>query len=159
MEKFETNEDLKAHEAKKPYGCQYCGNRFKNKNEAERHENSIHIQRFSWSCGALKDHCQAFYESAGWPNEADTCGYCGKEFGRSSRRPANNRPRSIGTRDRGERSRHLQDAHKFGECDTSKKFFRIEHFIQHLKHSHASTNGKWVDMLETVCKTIEKPKI
>ncbi|CAG9955948.1 unnamed protein product, partial [Clonostachys rosea f. rosea IK726] len=47
--KFETAEDLKAHEAEKQYNCQYCGNRFKNKNEAEQHQNSLHVRRHSWS--------------------------------------------------------------------------------------------------------------
>ncbi|CAI6099467.1 unnamed protein product [Clonostachys chloroleuca] len=27
-----------------------------------------------------------------------------------------------------ERSRHMQDYHKFGECDKVKKFFRADHF-------------------------------
>jgi hypothetical protein len=41
--------------------------------------------------------------------------------------------------------------HKFGECNQSKKFFRADHFRQHLKHSHAGTSGKWTNMLENAC--------
>ncbi|VUC27591.1 unnamed protein product [Clonostachys rosea] len=155
--KFETAEDLKAHEAEKQYNCQYCGNRFKNKNEAERHQNSLHVRRHSWSCSALKDYKRAFHESTSRPYEADTCGYCGEDFARSGRGPGGNGPRYATERDWEERSRHLQDFHKFGECNTSKKFFRADHFRQHLKHSHAGASGKWTNMLETACMIDEEP--
>jgi hypothetical protein len=46
---------------------------------------------------------------------------------------------------------HLQEMHKFGECNHAKKFFRADHFRQHLKHSHAGTSGKWSNMLENAC--------
>ena len=69
----------------------------------------------------------------------DTCGYCGEQF--------TNEPAP----DWDERSRHLINTHKFGECNQSKKFFRADHFRQHLKHSHAGTSGKWTNMLETAC--------
>jgi hypothetical protein len=46
---------------------------------------------------------------------------------------------------------HLQEMHKFGECNHAKKFFRADHFRQHLKHSHAGTSGKWTNMLENAC--------
>jgi hypothetical protein len=49
------------------------------------------------------------------------------------------------------RSQHLTNAHKFGECNQSKKFFRADHFRQHLKHSHSGQSGKWTNMLETAC--------
>ena len=41
--------------------------------------------------------------------------------------------------------------HKFRECNHAKKFFRADHFRQHLKHSHAGTSGKWTNMLENAC--------
>uniref|UniRef100_A0A8H7K6C3 C2H2-type domain-containing protein n=1 Tax=Bionectria ochroleuca TaxID=29856 RepID=A0A8H7K6C3_BIOOC len=155
--KFETAEDLKAHEAEKQYNCQYCGNRFKNKNEAERHQNSLHVRPHSWSCSALKDYKRAFHESNSRPYEADTCGYCGEDFSRSGRSPGSNGPRYATERDWEERSRHLQDCHEFGECNTSKKFFRADNFRQHLKHSHAGVSGKWTNMLETACMINEEP--
>lgn len=46
---------------------------------------------------------------------------------------------------------HLQEVHKFRECNHAKKFFRADHFRQHLKHSHAGTSGKWTNMLENAC--------
>ena len=49
------------------------------------------------------------------------------------------------------RTKHLTDIHKFGECNQSKKFYRADHFRQHLKHSHAGTSGKWTNMLENSC--------
>lgn len=49
------------------------------------------------------------------------------------------------------RIQHLTEVHKFGECNHAKKFFRADHFRQHLKHSHAGTSGKWTNMLENAC--------
>ena len=70
---------------------------------------------------------------------SDACGYCGEEFP--------NLPRPDWER----RVDHLTNVHKFGECNQSKKFFRADHFRQHLKHSHAGQSGKWTNMLESVC--------
>jgi hypothetical protein len=49
---------------------------------------------------------------------------------------------------------HLQESHKFGECNHAKKFFRADHFRQHLKHSHAGTSGKWTNQLENACMKV-----
>lgn len=154
--KFDTREELGAHEAEKQYECAYCGNRFKNKNEAERHQNSLHVRRHSWSCSALATYDRAFHESTTRPGEADTCGYCGEEFARSGLTPAGH-VRHVTEQDWDERVRHLQDHHKFRECNSSKKFYRADHFRQHLKHSHAGTSGKWTNMLENACMMEEEP--
>ncbi|KAF4968702.1 hypothetical protein FZEAL_10350 [Fusarium zealandicum] len=152
--RFETREELNAHEAEKQYECSFCGNRFKNKNEAERHQNSLHVRRHSWSCSALSGYDKAFHDSTNRPGEADACGYCGDEFPRSGRGPGSgalsggNAPRHATDQDWDERIRHLQEVHKFRECNSSKKFYRADHFRQHLKHSHAGTSGKWTNMLE-----------
>ncbi|KAL2190576.1 hypothetical protein L209DRAFT_677752 [Thermothelomyces heterothallicus CBS 203.75] len=152
--KFETEEDLRAHEAEKQYGCSFCGNRFKNKNEAERHQNSLHVRRHSWSCSALTSYERAFHDSTARPGEADVCGYCGEEFPRTGRSPGGLTPSE---QDWEDRIRHLQDVHKFRECNSSKKFYRADHFRQHLKHSHAGTSGKWTNMLENACMMEEEP--
>ncbi|KAI0385621.1 hypothetical protein F5Y04DRAFT_188964 [Hypomontagnella monticulosa] len=154
--KFETAEELSAHEAEKQYECSFCGNRFKNKNEAERHQNSLHVRRHSWSCSALllARYDRAFHESTNRPGEADTCGYCGEEF---ERRGGGGRPRQPTDQDWEERLKHLQEVHKFRECNSSKKFYRADHFRQHLKHSHAGTSGKWTNMLENACMLDEEP--
>ncbi|KAI1780935.1 hypothetical protein F4818DRAFT_20947 [Hypoxylon cercidicola] len=154
--KFETAEELNAHEAEKQYECSFCGNRFKNKNEAERHQNSLHVRRHSWSCSALllSRYDRAFHESTNRPGEADTCGYCGEEF---ERHGGVGRPRQPTEQDWDERLRHLQEVHKFRECNSSKKFYRADHFRQHLKHSHAGTSGKWTNMLENACMLEEDP--
>ncbi|CAG8952251.1 hypothetical protein HYFRA_00000991 [Hymenoscyphus fraxineus] len=152
--KFDCQEDLEAHEQEKQYQCAYCNNRFKNKNEAERHQNSLHLRRHSWSCAALSGYSAAFHESSNRPNEADSCGYCGEDFPRSGiSSPSASRPQMhIATdRDWDVRIQHLQEMHKFGECNHAKKFFRADHFRQHLKHSHAGTSGKWTNMLENSC--------
>ncbi|KAL9004509.1 MAG: hypothetical protein Q9188_002666 [Gyalolechia gomerana] len=143
-----------AHESEKQYVCNFCHNRFKNKNEAERHQNSLHVRRHSWSCATLAGNYErAFHPSTAIPpptpnqppppTEAvapvDICGYCGKEF--------SNEPQP----DWNDRIAHLTNTHKFGECNQSKKFFRADHFRQHLKHSHHGMSGKWTNMLEGAC--------
>ncbi|QIW97470.1 hypothetical protein AMS68_002988 [Peltaster fructicola] len=142
FKKFDTEEQLRAHESEKQYGCLYCSNRFKNKNEAERHQNSLHLRRHSWSCAALAGYEAAFHPAKS-ANDADTCGYCGEEF----TKPA----------DWKDRIQHLQNNHKFGQCNQTKKFFRADHFRQHLKHSHDGTSGKWTNELENACMKDEPP--
>ncbi len=71
------------------------------------------------------------------PSAFDVCGYCGEEFPNPADWEA--------------RSEHLNHVHKFGECNQAKKFWRADHFRQHLKHSHAGTSGKWTNMLENAC--------
>ncbi|KUJ12072.1 uncharacterized protein LY89DRAFT_700035 [Mollisia scopiformis] len=152
--KFDSQEELNVHEQEKQYQCAYCCNRFKNKNEAERHQNSLHLRRHSWSCAALSGYAAAFHNSPTRPNEADTCGYCGEDFPRSgiSSPAVSGPPVSVATdQDWEVRIGHLQEMHKFGECNHAKKFFRADHFRQHLKHSHAGTSGKWTNMLENAC--------
>lgn len=161
--KFDSADELAAHEAEKQYECNYCGNRFKNKNEAERHQNSLHVRRHSWSCSALSGYDRAFHESTNRPGEADVCGYCGDEFARSGLVPGTGAlsggvlPKRPTDQDWDERIRHLQEVHKFRECNSSKKFYRADHFRQHLKHSHAGTSGKWTNMLENACLMDEDP--
>ncbi|KAL8970683.1 MAG: hypothetical protein Q9183_001402 [Haloplaca sp. 2 TL-2023] len=151
--KFSTPEELRAHESEKQYVCNFCPNRFKNKNEAERHQNSLHLRKNSWSCATLSGEFQrVFHPSTTTSQHAsqpptpsdmvaavDICGYCGQEFA--------NEPQP----DWNDRVSHLTSVHKFGECNQSKKFFRADHFRQHLKHSHAGTSGKWTNMLEQEC--------
>ncbi|RDW91479.1 hypothetical protein BP5796_02644 [Coleophoma crateriformis] len=150
--KFDTQEDLIAHEQEKQYECAYCHNRFKNKNEAERHQNSLHLRKNSWSCAALSGYEAAFHPSPLRPNEADTCGYCGEEFLRCGLSSPSTPQILVATNQDWEiRIGHLQEEHKFGECNQAKKFFRADHFRQHLKHSHAGTSGKWTNMLENSC--------
>lgn len=152
--KFDAKEDLDAHEQEKQYECAYCRNRFKNKNEAERHQNSLHLRRHSWSCAALFNCAAAFHTSSTRPNEADTCGYCGEDFPRSgmdSGMPVTTE------QNWNVRISHLTEVHKFRECNHAKKFFRADHFRQHLKHSHAGTSGKWTNMLENACMKDEPP--
>jgi hypothetical protein len=129
----------------KQYTCQFCHNRFKNKNEAERHQNSLHLRRHSWSCAAISGFQAAFHPSTAPTSHTamepanDACGYCGEEF------PNHPQP------DWDRRFEHLTTVHKFGECNQAKKFYRADHFRQHLKHSHAGASGKWTNMLENAC--------
>ncbi|KAJ6255777.1 hypothetical protein Dda_8076 [Drechslerella dactyloides] len=137
--KFDNQLDLKMHEMEKQYGCKYCTHRFKNKNEAERHQNSLHLRKHSWCCSAIASTPEAaFHPSPVKQHYVDICGYCGEEFA--------NPP------DWQARHDHLSEVHKFGECNQNKKFFRADHFRQHLKHTHAGTSGKWANVLENACK-------
>ena len=126
----------------------------------ERHQNSLHLRRHSWSCASIADQFQVvFHSSTAIPPTpsnpsgtahpdaiapTDVCGYCGEEF-------TNEPP------DWQARMAHLTNQHKFGECNQSKKFYRADHFRQHLKHSHAGTAGKWTNMLEQACMRDEPP--
>ncbi|KAK6358871.1 hypothetical protein TWF696_000051 [Orbilia brochopaga] len=137
--KFDNQLDLKMHEMEKQYGCKYCTHRFKNKNEAERHQNSLHLRKHSWCCSAIASTPEAaFHPSPVKQHYVDICGYCGEEFP--------NPP------DWQARHDHLSEVHKFGECNQNKRFFRADHFRQHLKHTHAGTSGKWANVLENACK-------
>lgn len=143
--RFDTEEHLKAHENEKQYGCAYCNNRFKNKNEAERHQNSLHVRKHSWSCAALSTYQAAFhpsFTSNSAHRSSDMCGFCGQEF---PTQPV----------DWEARIEHLINMHKFGECNSNKKFFRADHFRQHLKHSHGGKTGKWTNILENNCQREE----
>lgn len=126
------------HLLEKQYTCAYCPNRFKNKNEAERHQNSLHLRKHSWSCAALSSIETVFHPSATTHGATDMCGFCGAEF-------PNSPP------DWAQRREHACQEHKFGECNQAKKFFRADHFRQHLKHSHGGLSGKWTNVLEALC--------
>ncbi|RKU44801.1 hypothetical protein DL546_007718 [Coniochaeta pulveracea] len=154
--KFETPEALRAHESEKQYKCSYCSNRFKNKNEAERHQNSIHKRLHSWSCSAMTSYERAFYDSTSRPGEADSCGYCGADFPRSG--PYLSQGVRHPTREDWDvRAVHLTEVHKYKECNLTKKFYRADHFRQHIKHSHAGSSGKWTNVLESACMIDEAP--
>ncbi|KAI1745240.1 hypothetical protein F4680DRAFT_455561 [Xylaria scruposa] len=147
--KFDSAEALSAHEREKQYECGYCGNRFKTKNEAERHQNSLHIRRQSWACSELHEagYTHAFRSSA-QAGDNTTCCYCGVEVSEIS--TGDDRDLlAKGIWDA--RLRHLKDSHKFGECNISKKFYRADHFRQHLRHSHAAVLGDGTSQLEAVC--------
>ena len=140
------------HAQEKPYKCTFCPSRFKNKIQSERHQNSLHLRRHSWSCAAISGYKAAFHPLASPTSQApngpleDACGYCGEGF--------SNFPRDRNARVK----HHLTNVHKFDECNLRKKFFRADHFRQHLKHSHASTSGKWTKPLENACMK-EEPAV
>ena len=110
----------------------------------------------SWSCAELEKPEDAFFPTSSFvptttgggfppplplPNgvpQTDLCGYCGDEFSNS---PI----------DWEARQQHLVSQHKFGECNRAKKFYRADHFRQHLKHSHGGKTGKHTNALEQRC--------
>lgn len=84
------------------------------------------------------------------------CGYCGKHFRRSRISPSGYGPHAT-EQDWDDRVRHLQEDHNFRECNSSKKFFRADHFRQHLKRSHAALSGAWIELLDNACLMVEEP--
>ena len=85
---------------------------------------------------ALDGHTVAFGPSTAGSREMVDCGYCGKEFP--------NLPQP----DWNARKYHLDSVHVFGRCDETKKFYRADHFKQHIVHSHAAQNGIWTKRLQ-----------
>ncbi|CEJ95207.1 hypothetical protein VHEMI10702 [[Torrubiella] hemipterigena] len=143
---------LRVHGLMKRHKCAYCDKDFNNKNEANRHQISAHLRPCWWSCSALADDFHAFHDSITRPGEADVCSYCGIEFNRSGNFFGKiNRYATVA--DWEGRSKHLRDVHKLGKCNPSKKFYRLDHFRQHLKHSHAAVSGIWTTDLEARCLT------
>lgn len=114
----------------------YCADLFQSQSELERHKNSVHLGPFSWSCGALDDEIYNLIYPSFTFSIFDTCGYCGAKF------PNHPSP------DWEARRAHINDVHKFDECNNCKKFRRVDHFRQHLKHSHAGIIGEWMKKLE-----------
>ncbi|KAF4632823.1 hypothetical protein G7Y89_g5300 [Cudoniella acicularis] len=137
--KFETPEELIVHEKEKQYQCAYCPNRFKNKNEAERHQVSLHKRRHSWSCAALSGYAAAFHPSLRCPNEADTCGYCGDEFPRSGTSKDGDIKVALDG-DWDLRIDHLQEMHKFGECNYSRSRLNARPAKMHASPATHSTS-------------------
>lgn len=80
---------------------------------------------------------EAAFHNSQSASGTDLCGYCGEEFPNPPQWDI--------------RAEHLNQVHKSGECNQAKKFFRADHFRQHLKHSHQGTSGKWTNQLEIAC--------
>ena len=142
----------------------YCADRFETLNTLERHQNPLHLGKYSWSCVALKnDLYNLIYAPKSiqlpdnnlWQSQSlstsstafDVCGYCGTQF------PKEPAP------DWEARVAHLIGVHKYDECNQDKKFFHIDHFREHLKHCHAGTSGKWMNKLEVAGMRDEPPPV
>lgn len=161
--KLEKTKKLSAHEADKQHKCAFCRKPFMNKNDMKRHQISVHVRPVAWSCSALSGYEHVFHDSVNRPGQIDTCGYCGKEFRRSAQVSGGSALsgsitlQQITKQESEERMHHLKNVHKFRECNSSKKFYRADHFRQHLKHSHAARSGKWMNMLQNICMVHQSP--
>ncbi|KAI5918232.1 hypothetical protein F4810DRAFT_693162 [Camillea tinctor] len=167
---FDSPEARKAHESKRKYKCSYCGHRFKTKNDTERHEKSLHIRRRAWSCSMLLalEFQDSFHDSPEAPGSQIICNYCGigisipkDSIDAMSISPGDQYKRMLVEylwEDHHKRLiEHLQKVHQVGQCNAAKKFYRADHFRQHLKHSHNATLGKWTSVLESKCMKEEDP--
>lgn len=148
--RFNTEKGLLAHAASKRYSCAYCGNRFRDTAELERHQHALHLRRQYWSCSALRDHELPFVRYSTLEGEADTCGFCGVDFPRSGEDEVGNPVLTDENWDM--RARHLQETHRLGKCNSTKKFYLVDQFHQYLKHSHAGTHGIWTAIIEKACR-------
>lgn len=137
------------------YKCPFCPIQSKTKDDAVRHQDSVHLRRHLWSCAPLTAtydvafHLQTAFSPSNTSNDPssptnmmppDICGYCGKTF------PNDPSP------DWNARLLHLTNVHKIGECNQSKKFDHVTDFRQHLQFDHAGKSGKWTNHLEKVCR-------
>ncbi|KAK6428102.1 hypothetical protein LTR95_015758 [Oleoguttula sp. CCFEE 5521] len=131
---FHSDGELRIHEAEKPFTCDQCPSRFKTMNQNQRHVFSLHPPKYYWSCGTLTTASDAYHA---WSEFSQTCGYCGEEF-----------LNSLGLIPR---IQHLEIVHRFDKCNQTKRFFRGDHFRQHLRHSHSGTTGSWTDVFAITC--------
>ncbi|KAL9628718.1 MAG: hypothetical protein Q9164_007165 [Protoblastenia rupestris] len=142
---------------KKKYGCINCLKKFERRNDASRHQDAVHRRTKFWSCAVLSnDFTAAFFPSASIPPSNPSpaqqsapqelsghvptavCAYCEDEF---MNEPA----------DWEQRRQHLLTQHKFGKCDQTKQFYRVDSFRRHLKRSHGFKNGKHTPLLVQAC--------
>lgn len=133
------------HENQRRYPCAYCTGRFKAKSEWKRHVNSIHLHKESWSCSAMSSPRAVFYSPGKTRNDpcGNYCRLCGHEF-------------SDNDVDWKARFAHLQSAHRYKQCDTAKRFWRADHFRQHLKYRHGIKDGLRMRDLEEDCRVVHK---
>ncbi|KIH95155.1 c2h2 finger domain containing protein [Sporothrix brasiliensis 5110] len=161
-QRFNTMEELKVHQTKKPHICAFCGRRFSRMNEAERHITTIHLRPFSWSCRRLATPLLAFQRVSDGTTTYDVCGFCGRQFQRPASLSSNSGGDSVaGANDKAAHDQaltlHIEIDHKLHDCKASaKKFYREDMFGQHLKLSHAAEPGVWLKYLENACKAEEK---
>jgi hypothetical protein len=141
-----------------------CQSRFKTAAEAERHMNAVHRRPESWSCARLGSPLDAFHSLNADGVIYDICGYCGRGFKQSgsgagsggeagSNAGGTRRQRDASVA--AEMEKHVRTDHVFGSCNRDKKFYRADHFRQHLKVSHMAVTGRWHKFLETACKVRE----
>ncbi|KAL1890239.1 hypothetical protein Sste5346_008393 [Sporothrix stenoceras] len=157
-QRFNTMEELKVHQTKKPHICAFCGRRFSRMNEAERHITTIHLRPFSWSCRRLATPLLAFQRVSDGTTAYDVCGFCGRQFERPTPPSFNDgADGAVTNAHTAMLTSHIEVDHKLHDCKASaKKFYREDMFGQHLKLSHAAEPGVWLKFLENACKAEEK---
>jgi rubredoxin len=80
--------------------------------------------------------------------EVYVCNFCGVHFAKST-------PDAVEATE--QRYSHLADVHKARLCNKTKKFFRADHFRQHLEHTHGAQLGPWTRPLENICMGETEP--
>ena len=118
------------------YTCAFCTEQFAEEDEAKQHQSSNHRRTYSWSCSALRSIQDAFFQR----QDGLICGYCDTQVAFSKHPEA-----ALLCR------RHLRLAHRFQQCQDEKRFFKVNHFRQHLKQSHGALLGEWNNVLENAC--------
>jgi hypothetical protein len=113
--------------------------------------NAVHRRPESWSCARLGGPREAFHSLKAEADGTtyDICGYCGRGFKRPGSGPQSRGAVALEMED------HVKTAHIFGGCNRDKKFYRADHFRQHLKVSHSAVPGRWNKFLEKACKARE----
>jgi hypothetical protein len=133
----------KVHKLERQFKCKYCSPCFKAKNEANRHENSLHIRGETWKCVAINDFTKISQNSTERASRPDTqvslvdiCSFCGEDF------PSQPSP------DWSLRDYHLTSVHKIDGRDKHRSFHRVDHYLQYVVHFHEGQRGPWLTELE-----------
>lgn len=134
------------HESEKPCNVDYwsekppdgahCPSWFVSNCEADRRYDLAYGREHFWSCAALTRREQVLLHHTLLPNQPPShCGYCGIKS-------LDMLPRE-----------HLTHVHKFRKC-SEERYFREDHFLQHLVDSHSGTFGSWTIELGRACKRV-----
>lgn len=125
--------------AEERYHCSLCPRSYDRSKNLNRHVKTFHERETTWSCAAFTNHDVAFERSATESSSTSdgttviTCIFCDKKFS--------------GLTTPGKLGNHLRYAHRFGECNPDREFFRFDHVQQHLKHYHCAQLPQWTQPL------------
>ena len=127
----------------KRYHCEFCSRVFGNKNDAKRHQRSLHARPYFWSCAAIVDIQKLLNISFALPLASShtlshqNCVFCGRDSATQPRWE--------------DQVRHLTQHHQMHACKQEKKFYRADHFAQHLRYRHRMQCREAVKVLAGCC--------
>lgn len=121
---------------KQKYCCRFCTRPSPNATENHRHEQSVHVRSTSWSCNNIPNVAAALSVHPG--SFMVLCGFCGFQICSSQSDLSDQVARD-----------HLEQMHLWQGCDPRKRFYRPDHYQQHLRHVHGALPGPWTVAVQT----------